>query len=157
MSDANRRLSAAQVMGRDGYASWGIPHTYTRWEPQNKSESTRKRLEQKPPELQTSPQTSFGLSKLDGAQWSGGGQSAVPLPPALPRPKQFLEEPVPTCLLSFIDVNHARRHTHTGGGVEKNSWYRRTAFFWVGTPGGGGGDKKNSRKNSSGPQNLKFP
>jgi hypothetical protein len=24
MSDANRRLSAAQVMGRDGYASWGM-------------------------------------------------------------------------------------------------------------------------------------
>ena len=45
------------------------------------------------------------------------------------------------------------------GGVEKNSWYLRTAFFFAGYPRrrGGGGTKKNLRQIFSGPQNLKFP
>ena len=45
-----------------------------------------------------------------------------------------------------------------GGGVEKTSWYRRTAFFGGVTPGGGGGyGNKIRTKNYTVPQNMKFP
>ena len=72
----------------------------------NKRENTRKAVGVNSSGAAGQPQTYFGQLKWDGVLQSAGVQSALPLPPALPGPKQFLVKPEFICLSLLFGVLH---------------------------------------------------